>query len=127
MKTFLLILVFPLLCNSQRDFSDAKHYYAGAFISFGTGWVVWKITDDNTLSLTTGLICGITTGIAKEEIYDRQMGLGTPALEDKLVTGWGACGGALALRVRIGIYDKKKRKKEEQIENFILKYNQIYL
>lgn len=141
MKKLLFILIFPLLCNAihrppifdipskvwMKIPDDAKHYYAGALISFGTGWAVWKITDDNTLALTTGILFGVGSGLAKEEIYDRGLGRGVPSLEDKLVTGWGAFGGAIALRVKIGIHDKKKRKQEEEIENFILKYNPIYL
>ena len=81
----------------------------------GSGWVTYKCTDKIGLSLLTGLGTGIIAGIAKEEIWDRKWKRGTPSLDDKLATGWGAIIGTVCVSVCMTI----NREKQYQNQHYI--------
>ena len=80
-----------------------------------TGWVMYKATDKIGLSLLTGLGTGIIAGIAKEEIWDRKWKRGTPSLDDKLATSWGAIIGTVCVSVCMTI----NREKQYQNQHYI--------
>lgn len=53
-----------------------KHYEAGLLISGTVGYTMNYFIERPALSALTGLGAGITAGICKEAIWDKQMGLG---------------------------------------------------
>lgn len=119
----ILLIFFILNCQSQSNFRANwqankdifYHNIAGHAISMTSGWVVYKVTKHKRigLSLITGGAIGITAGILKEELWDRQWGRGTPSLDDKLATGWGSIGGTVCLIVCIDNHQKHLIEMEE--------------
>jgi hypothetical protein len=100
----LLLILLPFLCSSQID--KTLHYCAGAGISVMSGSIVYKITDDIPVSLSTGFLLGSMAGYAKE-VHDR------PNFDemDFYTTVWGSANGMIMLRVIIDVKEKKREKK----------------
>ncbi len=106
MKTLLLILISFSL-SAQKITDDVKHHYAGVGITIISGSLMHKATKHRFLSLVTGLACGICAGIAKEEIWDRKMGRGTPSEMDKINTAWGSICGTMYLGLGLHFRNRK--------------------
>jgi hypothetical protein len=87
MKTLILIL-FPFLLNAQFSDKD-KHYMASInivnFAASSTTYFQYEICKNVRLSVS--LAVGLTVGVAatnfKEDIWDKQWGLGHPSKGDK--------------------------------------------
>jgi hypothetical protein len=66
--------------------------------------------DKPFLSSLSGFVAGTTAGILKEVVWDRKMDRGVYSNKDMGMTIWGAACGALVIRVRFDLQDKKKNK-----------------
>lgn len=116
MKFLFLILLFPLIVKSkiiQGPFDKELHYGCGLLISFMTGEVVYQLTDNNAMSLSTGILFGAGAGYAKEK-YDHDVSKKPFDLGDFGATAWGASHGAICLRVRIDIGEKRRQRREDK-------------
>lgn len=113
---FLLFILIPLISFSN-DRDKYLHYGAGLGISIVTGKIVYEITDNNALSLSTGIFFGGLSGYGKEH-YDRGIRKTYFSNEDALTTMWGALNGAIILRVHIDIKEKKHRKKHPELYEY---------
>lgn len=110
MGKLLIILLLSSVCvNSQID-DATKHFYAGFTITVLTAEVTNQMIDKPFLSALTGFAIGTTAGILKEVVYDRKMDRGVYSNKDIGMTAWGAACGALVIRVRFDLQDKKKHK-----------------
>lgn len=112
MKVLILILL-TLSLKSQ----DYLHVYAGIGISIVTSEVSYQITDRPVLSCLIGSACGITAGILKEKVYDRELKNGVYSQQDMFLTGWGAVIGSMCMRVKFDLQDKKRQKEFIKINN----------
>lgn len=110
MRKLLIILLLSSVCvNSQID-DATKHFYAGFGITVLTAEVTNQMIDKPFLSALSGFAIGTTAGILKEVVYDRKMDKGVYSNKDMGMTVWGAACGALVIRVRFDLQDKKKHK-----------------
>lgn len=110
MRKLLIILLLSSVCvNSQID-DATKHFYAGFGITLITAEVTNQMIDKPFLSALSGFIAGTTAGILKEVVWDRKMDRGVYSNKDMGMTIWGAACGALVIRVRFDLQDKKKHK-----------------
>ena len=110
MRKLLIILLLSSICvNSQID-DKTKHFYAGFGITVLTAEVTNQMIDKPFLSALSGFIAGTTAGILKEFVWDRNMDKGVYSNKDMGMTIWGAACGALVIRVRFDLQDKKKNK-----------------
>lgn len=110
MRKLLIILLLSSICvNSQID-DATKHFYAGFTITVLTAEVTNQMIDKPFLSALSGFAIGTTAGILKEVVYDRNMDRGVYSNKDMGMTIWGAACGALVIRVRFDLQDKKKHK-----------------
>lgn len=103
-----LLLILPFLSFGQYD--KELHYGCGLLISIATGEVVYRLTDNNAMSLSTGILLGAGAGYGKEK-YDQDISGKTFDLGDFGATCKGAVDGAIVLRVRIDIGEKKQKRK----------------
>ena len=104
------LLLIPFFSFGQLD--KTLHYGCGLLISFMTGEVVYQLTDNNAMAMSAGFAFGTGAGFAKEEI-DAVSGK-PKSKEDILTTAWGASHGAICLRVRIDIGEKRKQRREDK-------------
>ena len=110
MRKLLIIFLLSSVCvNSQID-DATKHFYAGFTITVLTAEVTNQIIDKPFLSALSGFMAGTTAGILKEVVWDRNMDRGVYSNKDMGMTIWGAACGALVIRVRFDLQDKKKHK-----------------
>ena len=110
MRKLLIILLLSSVCvNSQID-DKTKHFYAGFGITVLTAEVTNQMIDKPFLSALSGFIAGATAGILKEIVWDKKMNKGVYSNKDMGMTIWGAACGALVIRVRFDLQDKKKHK-----------------
>lgn len=110
MGKLLIILLLSSICvNSQID-DKTKHFYAGFGITCLTAEITNQITDKPFVSCLVGFGAGTLAGIAKEAIWDKAMDKGTCSNLDAGMTIWGSAVGALCIRVRFDIRDKKRYK-----------------
>jgi len=107
MYKLILIILFPLICNSQNKISDALHFYSGCGITVATGALTYKISKGKKgLSYLVGFSSGVLAGIAKEVVWDRQMNKGVYSETDMAITSWGAICGTMGLVVGFEIHEK---------------------
>lgn len=105
-----LLLILPFLSFGQYD--KELHYGCGLFISVASGEVVYQLTDNNAMALSAGFAIGTGAGFAKEEADAIS---GKPKSKaDILTTAWGASHGAICLRVRIDIGEKRRQRREDK-------------
>jgi hypothetical protein len=107
------IVITLLLLNlglSAQDNGATKHFYAGFTITVLTAEVTNQMIDKPFLSALSGFAIGTTAGILKEVVWDRKMDKGVYSNKDMGMTIWGAACGALVIRVRFDLQDKKKHK-----------------
>ena len=110
MGKLLIILLLSSICvNSQID-DATKHFYAGFTITVLTAEVTNQMIDKPFLSTLSGFAIGTTAGVLKEVVWDRNMDRGVYSNKDIGMTIWGAACGALVIRVRFDLQDKKKHK-----------------
>ena len=110
MGKFLIIFLLSSICvNSQID-DATKHFYAGFGITVLTAEVTNQMIDKPFLSALSGFAIGTTAGILKEVVWDRKMDKGVYSNKDMGITIWGAACGALVIRVKFDLQDKKKNK-----------------
>lgn len=109
----LLTLLFPLMLSAGNPFNripdDILHVYSGLGIGCISGEVTFMhLTDKRwSIALPTAFISAVVIGVAKEEIYDRQWGKGTPSNYDKLNTSYGGLLSVPILCCRFDLYAKK--------------------
>ena len=108
-KLLIIFLLSSICVNSQID-DATKHFYAGFGITVLTAEVTNQMIDKPFLSALTGFVAGTTAGILKEVVWDRKMDRGVYSNKDMGMTIWGAACGALVIRVRFDLQDKKKHK-----------------
>ena len=108
-KLLIIFLLSSICVNSQID-DATKHFYAGFGITILTAEVTNQMIDKPFLSALTGFAIGTTAGILKEVVWDRNMDRGVYSNKDMGMTIWGAACGALVIRVRFDLQDKKKNK-----------------
>jgi hypothetical protein len=108
-KLLIILLLWSICVNSQID-DATKHFYAGFTITVLTAEVTNQMIDKPFLSALSGFAIGTTAGILKEVVYDRKMDKGVYSNKDMGMTIWGAACGALVIRVRFDLQDKKKHK-----------------
>ena len=101
--------------SAQID-DKTKHVYAGMGIAIITGEITNQIIDRPAISSLVGFGLGSLAGIAKEAIYDKRMGKGECSNLDAGMTMWGAAVGALVIRVKFDLQDKKKYKQLEKLK-----------
>lgn len=111
---YVVIFLFMMnsLCAQIKD--DTMHFYAGFTISVLTAEVTNQLIDRPVISCLVGTSLGVTAGILKENIWDRQMKRGVYSKHDAFMTSWGALCGALVVRVHFDIQDKKKHQLNKQ-------------
>ena len=110
MRKLLIILLLWSICVKSQIDDATKHFYAGFGITIITAEVTNQIIDKPFLSALSGFIAGTTAGVLKEVVYDRKMNRGVYSNKDMGMTIWGAACGALVIRVRFDLQDKKKNK-----------------
>jgi hypothetical protein len=108
-KLLIIFLLSSICVNSQID-DATKHFYAGFGITVITAEVTNQMIDKPFLSALSGFAIGTTAGILKEVVWDRKMDRGIYSNKDMGMTIWGAACGALVIRVRFDLQDKKKNK-----------------
>ena len=108
-KLLIIFLLSSICVNSQID-DKTKHFYAGFGITVLTAEVTNQMIDKPFLSALSGFAIGTTAGILKEVVWDRKMDRGIYSNKDMGMTIWGAACGALVIRVRFDLQDKKKNK-----------------
>jgi hypothetical protein len=108
-KIVITLLLLSLGLSAQ-DNGATKHFYAGFGITVLTAEVTNQMIDKPFLSALTGFVAGTTAGILKEVVWDRNMNRGVYSNKDMGMTIWGAACGALVIRVRFDLQDKKKNK-----------------
>jgi hypothetical protein len=106
----LIILLLSSVCVKSQIDDATKHFYAGFGITVLTAEVTNQMIDRPFLSALSGFAIGTTAGILKEVVYDRKMDRGVYSNKDMGMTIWGAACGALVIRVRFDLQDKKKHK-----------------
>lgn len=109
MKLILSILLFASVCQGQID-DKTKHFYAGFGITVVTAEITNQITDKPAISCLVGTAVGCLAGVLKETVYDREMKRGVYSNTDMGMTCWGSVVGAMVIRVRFDLQDKKKHK-----------------
>lgn len=92
------------------------HYHAGIAISGWASSSLYYITKRQVLSSFVGACFGTAVGIAKEEVWDRQMHRGTPSLKDKAATWAGSFCVMLPFNIIIG--EHKRRQEALQAKAF---------
>lgn len=122
MKTIIIACLLSLGLSAQID-DKTKHFYAGFGITVISAEVCNQITDRPALSALSGFALGTLAGIIKESIYDKAMDKGTCSNTDAFMTSWGSACGALVIRVRFDLRDKKNNKQLEKLEQ--QKYNSL--
>ena len=110
MRKLLIILLLSSVCVKSQIDDATKHFYAGFGITVLTAEVTNQMIDRPFLSALSGFAIGTTAGILKEVVYDRKMDRGVYSNKDMGMTIWGAACGALVIRVRFDLQDKKKHK-----------------
>ncbi len=110
MGKIVITLLLLSLGLSAQDNGATKHFYAGFGITVLTAEVTNQMIDKPFLSALTGFVAGTTAGILKEVVWDRNMNRGVYSNKDMGMTIWGAACGALVIRVRFDLQDKKKNK-----------------
>lgn len=110
MGKIVITLLLLSLGLSAQDNGATKHFYAGFTITVLTAEVTNQMIDKPFLSALTGFAIGTTAGILKEVVWDRNMDRGVYSNKDMGMTIWGAACGALVIRVRFDLQDKKKNK-----------------
>lgn len=108
-KIVITLLLLSLGLSAQID-DKTKHFYAGFGITVLTAEVTNQMIDKPFLSALSGFVAGTTAGVLKEVVYDRKMDKGVYSNKDMGMTIWGAACGALVIRVRFDLQDKKKHK-----------------
>lgn len=110
MRKLLIILLLSSVCVKSQIDDATKHFYAGFTITVLTAEVTNQMIDKPFLSALSGFAIGTTAGVLKEVVYDRKMDRGVYSNKDMGMTIWGAACGALVIRVRFDLQDKKKHK-----------------
>ena len=110
MGKLLIIFLLSSICVKSQIDDATKHFYAGFTITVLTAEVTNQMIDKPFLSALSGFAIGTTAGILKEVVYDRKMDRGVYSNKDMGMTIWGAACGALVIRVRFDLQDKKKHK-----------------
>ncbi len=110
MKKLLIILLTPMLLQSQTDISKmdhlSKHYLAGLGISAFAGYTTYHFTNRPFLGCIVGSLAATAAGIFKESVYDKRWHRGTCDNTSAYTTIWGGLVGSLCLRVEIDIEQK---------------------
>jgi hypothetical protein len=109
-RKLLIILLLSSVCVKSQIDDATKHFYAGFTITVLTAEVTNQMIDKPFLSALSGFAIGTTAGILKEVVWDRKMDRGVYSNQDMGMTIWGAACGALVIRVRFDLQDKKKNK-----------------
>ena len=108
-KIVITLLLLNLGLSAQIDDRN-KHFYAGFGITILTAEVTNQMIYKPFISALSGFIAGTTAGILKEIVWDKKMNKGVYSNKDMGMTIWGAACGALVIRVRFDLQDKKKHK-----------------
>jgi hypothetical protein len=108
-KIVITLLLLSLGLSAQ-DNGATKHFYAGFTITVLTAEVTNQMIDRPFISALTGFVAGTTAGVLKEVVWDRNMDRGVYSNTDMGMTAWGSACGALVIRVRFDLQDKKKHK-----------------
>lgn len=98
------------------------HYHAGIAISGWASSSFYYITKRQVLSSFLGACVGTAAGIAKEEIWDRQMHRGTPSFKDKAATWAGSFFVMLPFNIIIAEHRKKKEANQAKAFSDPLQY-----
>lgn len=117
MKTIILICLLSLGLTAQID-DKTKHFYAGFGITVLTAEVTNQMTDRPFLNALTGFVAGTTAGILKEVVWDRNMDRGVYSNLDMGMTAWGSACGALVIRVKFDIVEKKRYKTKPKYKEY---------
>ena len=110
MGKLLIIFLLSSICVKSQIDDATKHFYAGFTITVLTAEVTNQMIDKPFLSALSGFAIGTTAGVLKEVVWDRNMDKGVYSNKDMGMTIWGAACGALVIRVRFDLQDKKKHK-----------------
>ena len=110
MGKLLIIFLLSSICVKSQIDDATKHFYAGFTITVLTAEVTNQMIDKPFLSALSGFAIGTTAGVLKEVVWDRNMDRGVYSNKDMGMTIWGAACGALVIRVRFDLQDKKKHK-----------------
>ena len=118
---FLVNNLCATIINDPKEVDKTKHFYAGFGIAIITGELTNQIIDRPGISAVIGGGFGILAGILKETIHDRLMNRGIYSNQDMVMTGWGAVCGAMVIRVKFDLCNKRKiEKREKEIRTKIL-------
>ena len=108
-KLLIIFLLSSICVNSQID-DKTKHFYAGFGITVISAEITNQLIEKPAISSAIGGALGITATILKEVIYDGLMNRGTKSFADGMVGCFGSATGAMVIRVRFDLQDKKKNK-----------------
>jgi hypothetical protein len=117
MKTIIIACLLSLGLSAQID-DKTKHFYAGFGITVLTAEVTNQMIDKPFLSALTGFVAGTTAGILKEVVWDRNMDRGVYSNTDIGMTAWGSACGALVIRVKFDIVEKKRYKTKPKYKEY---------
>lgn len=117
MKTFIIACLLSLGLSAQID-DKTKHFYAGFGITVLTAEVTNQMIDRPFLSALTGFVAGTTAGILKDVVWDRNMDRGVYSNLDMGMTAWGSACGALVIRVKFDIVEKKRYKTKPKYKEY---------
>jgi len=106
-----IVITLCLLSLGLKGQIDDKtlHFYSGFAITCISAEIINQQIDKPFTSSAIGFGVGCLAGIAKEVVYDRAMDKGTYSNTDMGMTCWGAACGALVIRVRFDLQEKKRK------------------
>ncbi len=88
MKTLKSLIILSVIVLSSVQTSKAweqdktKHVIAGTVITAATSALTFELTKNKRTAFLAGMAATIVAGAAKELIYDKAMGRGTPEFAD---------------------------------------------
>lgn len=121
MRTIILLLLAIQLSGQIAINDKTKHFYVAMGTSVSVSELLYKRTDLGGLSPLLGVLTGMVVTIGKEVIYDKQLGLGTPSINDGIVGCFGSATGGIIHRICIDIKDKRDENNNTQ-ENKIKEF-----
>jgi len=108
MKTIILICLLSLGLKGQID-DKTLHFYSGFAVTVISAEIINQQIEKPFTSSAIGFGVGCLAGVAKEVVYDREMKRGVYSNTDMGMTIWGAACGALVIRVRFDLQEKKRK------------------
>jgi hypothetical protein len=113
-KLLVILVLFPFFLNAQinRD-KKIEHIVAGYLIG-GTGnFLVYKLTDNKTVGLISGVALSLLAGHIKEKLDEKNGKY--YSTNDLMYTSFGGLGGSITVRVIIGKKERKRNIPNEEM------------